>query len=206
MTIPKHNPLIALVMMAWLALVPQASAAPDDPAARQIETFDNALLDAMKNAAALGVEGRYKHLAPVIDQTFNLQAMTSLVVGPYWTGFSGAERQRAIDAFRHWTIATYARNFDGFSGQKFVVDPQIATHNADKVVRTELVQDGKDPISLAYRMRETKDGWKVIDVYYMGSISQLATQRSDFSATLAGGGADAFIRKLGDLSAKLMKG
>jgi phospholipid transport system substrate-binding protein len=56
-----------------------------------------------------------------------------------------------------------------------------------------------------YRMRDTGSGWKVIDVYYNGGISQVATQRSDFASTLSSGGAKALVAKLDSLTDKLLK-
>ena len=58
---------------------------------------------------------------------------------------------------------------------------------------------------LAYRMRDNGSGWKVIDVYYNGAISQLTTQRSDFAATLSSGGAKALVAKLDAQTEKLLK-
>jgi phospholipid transport system substrate-binding protein len=45
----------------------------------------------------------------------------------------------------------------------------------------------------------------VIDVYYNGGISQVATQRSDFQSTLQSGGAKALVAKLDSLTDKLLK-
>jgi phospholipid transport system substrate-binding protein len=60
-------------------------------------------------------------------------------------------------------------------------------------------------VTLAYRLRDTGNGWKVIDVYYNGSISQLTTQRSDFASTLTSGGAKALVAKLEAQTDKLLK-
>ncbi len=46
-------------------------------------------------------------------------------------------------------------------------------------------------VVLGYRMRQAGSTWKMIDVLFNGAISQLTTQRSDFAATLAAGGAKA---------------
>ena len=64
---------------------------------------------------------------------------------------------------------------------------------------------GAAPVTISYRMRENGGAWKIIDVFYNGSISQLTTRRSDFSATLAQGGAPALIAHLNALADKQMK-
>jgi phospholipid transport system substrate-binding protein len=98
------------------------------------------------------------------------------------------------------TIAQYASNFDGWAGETFTIAPTVETRGADKLVRTTL--GGSKPVQLAYRLRQTSGQWRVIDVFYQNSISQLATRRSDFASALASGGAKGLIAHLDQLAAK----
>ena len=183
-----------------------ASAAPaGDPAVRQIEKFYDTLLGAMKQGAQLGVEGRFKKLAPQVDATFDLAAMTKFTVGAAWDSMSQADHKALIDAFRRMTIADYAHNFDKFDGQKFVVDPTVEVRDVDHLVHSQLVPAGDKPVNFTYRMRLSGGAWKVIDVFLEGYVSELATKRSDFSATVQSGGAAALVQKINELSDKLMK-
>ena len=102
------------------------------------------------------------------------------------------------------TIANYAKNFDSFGGEKFVVDPAVQTRGVDKVVMSKFITSGQT-IPFNYRMRQSGGTWKVVDVYLNGFVSQLATKRSDFGSTLASGGAPALIKKLNDVSDQEMK-
>ena len=198
---------LALAFSLILASAPAAVLAQaSDPAATRIDGFYDVLLDTMKQAKSLGVEGRYRKLEPAVDRTLDIPAMTRFAVGPKWTSLSAAEQAELTKAFRRMSVATYAKNFDGFSGQSFKVDPKVQTRGADKLVKTQLIQGGgKAPVDLTYRMRQSGGDWKVIDVFYQGSVSQLTTQRSDFSATVASGGAPALVKKLDALSDSLMK-
>jgi phospholipid transport system substrate-binding protein len=45
-------------------------------------------------------------------------------------------------------------------------------------------------------MRQTGSGWKAVDVLAEGSISRVATQRSDFRALVMRGGSDALLASL----------
>jgi phospholipid transport system substrate-binding protein len=56
---------------------------------------------------------------------------------------------------------------------------------------------------LIYRLHETPEGWKIIDVYY-NNISQLTTRRADFAAPVASGGASGLLSHLDALTAKLL--
>jgi phospholipid transport system substrate-binding protein len=194
-----------LAALAITAAPAAAMAQAADPAAGKIDSFYDVLLDTMKQAKSLGVEGRYKKLEPAVTRTLDLPAMTRFAVGPKWSTMKPAEQQQLVKAFSRMSVATYAKNFDSFGGQSFKVDPKVQTRGPDKLVKTQLVQPGKAPIDLTYRMRQSGSDWKVIDVFYQGSVSQLTTQRSDFSAAVASGGAPALVKKLDALSDSLLE-
>ena len=195
----------ATALLAGFALPTCATAADVDPAVASIRAFYDALLAAMKQADQLGVRGRYDKLAPVIRATFDLPAMTRIAVGPEWTAIPPEQQTALQDSFARMTIATYANRFDGYSGQSFEVDPEILSRNTGRVVRTRLLRPKEDPVTLNYLMRGSGDSWKIVDIYLSGTISELATQRSEFGAILKSGGPAALIESLRAQIDKLMK-
>ena len=183
-----------------------ASAQASDPAAAQIETFDNSLLTVMKQAKSLGVQGRYRELEPVMARAFDLPTMTRFAVGPKWATTSPGDQAALTRAFSRLAISFFAKNFDDYSGQSFKIDSNVDTRGPDKLVRTHIVSPHDKTEDLTYRMRQASDGrWKVIDVYYKSSISQLAVWRSDFSATMNSGGGAALVKKIDELADKQLK-
>jgi len=202
------------MIRAWMRVVSVAAALlvtavampaqPADPAVAPIQTLSDTLIEVMKNAKTLGIKGRYDKLKPVITQTFDLPDMTRLAVGPSWTTASPQDQQELLTAFERYTIANYAHDFDGYDGEKFDVEPAVTMRGTDRVVTTKLVTKD-ETYTIAYRMREVNGAWKVIDVYYKSAISQLATRRSDYSATLASGGVAALVKKINTLTEQLMK-
>ena len=73
------------------------------------------------------------------------------------------------------------------------------------VVKSQIVPTEGKPAQVDYRMRQGAGGWKAVDVYYQGGISQLSIRRSEFASTVAGGGAAALIRKLDAMAADMKK-
>jgi phospholipid transport system substrate-binding protein len=180
-------------------------AAASDPAAQQIEALDAALLETMKSAKSQSARERFRKLEPVVARTFDFATMTRFAVGPTWSSIPAGQQQQLIDALQRLTVASYVHNFDGWSGQSFQLDPNVATRGPDKVVTTHLISPGEAPVPIAYRMRQSGGTWKIIDVFYNGAISQLTTRRSDFAATLASGGAPALLAHINALVDKQMK-
>lgn len=192
------------VASTMLASASVALAASTDPAGQKIEAFNDALIRTMKAGKGAGADARFNIIAPAVDAAFDLPAMTGFAVGPNWSTMSPADRTAVTAAFRRFTIANYVKNFDSYNGQKIALVGDVQTRGVDKLVRTEMTGGG-DKVTLSYRMRQSGGAWKVIDVFYNGSISQLTTQRSDFSATLNQGGAKALIAKLNTQSDRLLK-
>jgi len=177
-----------------------------DPAATRIRAYCDTLLETMKHAKDLGILGRYEKLAPAIRSTFDLSAMTRIAVGLDWSSIPPEQQAALIDYFSRMTIATYANRFDGYSGERFEVDPITETRKADRIVRTKLLHPDGQSETLNYLMRGSADTWKVVDVYLSGTISELATRRSEFAAILKSGGPEALIDSLRQRSGKLLQG
>ena len=172
-------------------LLPAVSRAQSPATA--VEGFHAALLDIMHNATRLGVRGRFDRLAPVMGQVFDLAAMTRIAVGPSWTGFTAGDQAALTEAFSRWSIATYAARFDGFSGESFATQGVQATANGDQLVRTVLNRPaGQEPVVLSYLLRQGR----VVDVYLTGTISELASRRSEFAGLIREGGAPRLLNEL----------
>lgn len=190
--------------LAALVLGSAAFAAPADPAAARVDALHSALLETMKEGPSLGVKGRARKLTPAVEAAFDLPTMTRFAVGPKWAQMTPAQQSALIAAFTRLTVANYAKNFDKFSGERFVLDAGVQARGADKIVQSKLIPAHDKPVSLLYRMRQTPEGWKIIDVYYDG-VSQLTTRRSDFAQPVATGGAEGLLGHLNALSDKLLK-
>jgi phospholipid transport system substrate-binding protein len=189
---------------AFVTLLPVAAHADPGPVATVNEFYDS-LLRAMKNGPQLGFAGRRDLLTPAVSKAFDLPAMTRITVGPQWASIPTDQQQTLIRAFSDYSVATYANRFDGYSGEKFEVDPK-ATPSAggDVIVHSKLVQSNGQPVELDYLLHHVgSDGWKIIDVYLSGTISQLAAQRSEFTSVMSRGGATALIQSLRDKAAQL---
>lgn len=199
-----RKPVIVALLMTALMISPVLAAPAPQGAVDKIRAFYASLIDTMKRGKELGIEGRYKQLAPVVERTFDLPAMTRLSVGPAWNMLSESDRGQIVEAFRRMTIANYAKNFASYSGENFVTDPQPKPRNDDQIVESRLIGSDKMETPFNYRMHVAGDEWKILDLYLNGYVSQLALRRSDFSSTVASSGAAGLVKKINDLVDKQM--
>lgn len=186
---------LALVVAVVLAALPATGRAGETDAASQIRSFYASLLDTMEHGPALGEKGRYDKLAPVIAQTFDIPYMARMSVGQYWSSLSPAQQQAVTAAFDRYVVATWADRFDAYSGEKLEVDG-TRTGAYGSLVETKIVKPDGDAVTIDYLMRQTGGRWAIADVYLTGTISELATRRSEFTSILQRKGIDELIATL----------
>lgn len=196
--------LLAVIFAAALPLSAPAQAA-DDPAVPVVQSFYDALLGSMKAGKAAGPQGRYAKMRPAVEAAFDISTMIKYAVGTDWDKTAPADQKALTEAFARMTAAQYAGNFDSFTSEKFVVDPNVTVRGTDHYVSSQLITPSQK-VTFIYRLRQFGSSWKIIDILLDGSISQLTVYRSDFSATFKSGGAAALVKKMNDLSDKALKG
>ncbi len=171
-----------------------------------IEHFHAGLIEIMKEAKELGFQGRSDKLAPLMQQTFDLEFMASKTVGRLWRKLSDEDQRRWAEIFARFTTANYAGRFTGYDGEEFVtVGVEDAPRDTQIVLTKIIVPDGDD-VRLNYRMIERDGIWKVIDVFLNGTVSELALRRSEYSSALKRHGFEQLVAsvetKIEDLKTK----
>ena len=158
----------------------------------------------MKNAVHLGVKGRYKKLAPELEQTFHLKLMVRVSCGSYWKDADDGLRDQLAVAFSQYSISTYASQFDSYSGQKFLIIGEKAGPQNTTLVNTRITDPSGDDVDLTYVTRQFKKKWRVVDVLLDTGISELAVRRSEYRRILKSGGINGLIEALSAKAQKLV--
>ncbi|MGD0434360.1 MAG: ABC transporter substrate-binding protein, partial [Acetobacteraceae bacterium] len=187
--IGRREFVLTLAIPAVAVAVPwhPAVAATDSDAdvIAPVQRLDAALLVAMRAGQGTPFEQRYAALAPVVDQTFDLNAVLAGSIGLRWSGLPNDQKAQLLAAFRRYSVASYTASFNHFSGQAFQVLPTVRpVGNGEVIVQSKLVSGDGSVTPLNYVMRNGPSGWKAVDVLVDGSISRVAVQRSDFRSLL----------------------
>lgn len=190
------------IALAWPAAAPTpalAQTCKSDPAGPRgtVDRLHEALIDVMKNAKTLGLVGRRERLDPVVRRAFALPDMARLAVGPYWQQMSAAEQKSIVESFSRMSVAIYARRFNGFDGESFEFLAQEPGPRDTTWIRTRIVVPSSENVALNYLTRDFCDqGWRIVDVFLAGSISELATRRSEYTSVLRQSGVAGLIAAL----------
>ena len=183
--------------------IPIADASSPRPT---VEAFHAGLLEIMKEAKVIGFQGRIDRLAPLMAETFDLGFMASKTVGGHWRKLSDADKARWTEVFTQITVANYAGRFTGYTGEEFVTIDIEEAKRGQRLVLTKIVIPEEEDVQLNYRLRKTDSGWRVIDVYLNGTVSELALRRSEYSTALKREGFEELVAsietKIEDMKAK----
>jgi phospholipid transport system substrate-binding protein len=160
-----------------------------------VQGLYDALLSTMKNGRTLGQSGRFTQLAPVIRRSFDMASMARLSVGPSWAGLTEAQRQQVTESFGRYISPIYADRFDSYDGQKLAVTGEQPAPSG-VMVRSQMIKANGEPVKVDYMMRRSGETWLISDIYLDGTISEVATRRSEFAAILRIDGIDGLIAAL----------
>ncbi len=197
----KRLPLLLLLLCslgtARAFADPGAAPAPSLEAAKApVASFYAALDASMKAGDALTLEARRKQLAPVMGKTFDLPLMAAKALGRHWRSMAPADQKRWIEAFSGLTVRTYAEQFDEDTGLAFEIGAVQAAPGGTALVRTQLIRADDAPVAIDYRLRPASGGWRVMDIFLNGTVSELALRRSEYTSVLERDGFEKLVTTL----------
>lgn len=178
-----HRQLWLTIFLTAL-LVPGATAETIPPAASVVERLHDAFISVMKDADSLGYQGRFDELESAIAGAYDFDFMARKVVGRYWKEMSEQERLRWRALFETYTVASYAGRLETYTGETFETIGEEPSAHDTVVVQTRLEIPDDEDMEFNYRLRQSGGGWRIIDVYMNGTVSELALRRSDYSSVL----------------------
>jgi phospholipid transport system substrate-binding protein len=177
-----------------------SAVAQQPPAAKMVvDDFHGALLTAMKSGKGGGFNARQKLLDPVVRKNFDLPLMTRIVVGPSWQAMAPKDQAAVTTAFSAWAVASYAGRFNDFDGEQFITGDTSDGGRGTLQVKSQIKPRGDSPTILTYRMKGDGKNWKIVDVYLDGSVSQLASWRSEFASVLQKQGVTGLVARMNQL-------
>jgi len=183
-----------------------ANASETAAAAQVVQRLNAVLNEVLANGDALKFEGRYRKLQPVLASVFDIPEMARVATGPKWNELSDADKQAMTDLFGKYMGTMYAARFRGHGGDTLEMGDVKPRDNGKMLVATKLNRKDGGPVDLSYLLRGQADSWHIVDVYYNGSISQMAQLRSEFSVPMRDGGVEKLKAAISDKTQQLTGG
>ncbi len=195
--------LAACLLLSVTVFGAGAARAAEPTPTEVVERLNATLIEVMQEADALGFQGRYERLAPVLSATFDFPLMTRISAGRHWRALDEATRGRLVEAFGNISIATYAARFDGYGGERFEVLGAAPARRKTVLVRNHLVKSDGETVAIDYLLKATEGRWRVVDVFLDGKYSELALKRSEYGSVIKNHGVATLIHRLDEKAVKL---
>jgi phospholipid transport system substrate-binding protein len=123
--------------------------------------------------------------------------VSKTVLGKYWESLNDEQRSRFVEAFTELSIATYAANFDRYSGERFKTISEKEVSGGRILVQSELIKSNGGQVHLDYLLHRTAGQCLIVNIIAEG-VSDLALKRADYSAFLKSKGFEALLKKLNE--------
>ena len=193
----------ALVFIAFSVSLVSVSAAlaADDPtltaAPRQLINETATKIVSILAKKDQTTETRISEIESLAYEIFDFTTMSKLVLARNWKKMDKAKRKEFVVEFKRHLSRTYGTRLDRYEQEEVdVYGAQVEVRN-DVSVKTRILGGQFDGAEIAYRLRNRRDEWKIIDVVIEG-VSLVSNYRSQFKEVLNGGSIDDLLVRLRD--------
>lgn len=180
-------------LTAGTAFIGAAQAANEQAAGQYINQMGQLLLAIQNQSATIGQrEAQYREL---LRQAFDLNFIARFVMGRSYRDLKPDQAAEYHDAFNEFVLRSYARRLAGFQVQGFAITGLRPAGDADTAVMTRIDPANGQPVQGEWRVRETGQRFRIIDLALEG-VSMAVTQRNEFASLINSNGLNGLIAVL----------
>ena len=131
----------------------------------------------------------------VVKNSYDLEKMGKIIIGIDWKQIDTKTQKEFINVFKRFISVNYFRRFNKINELHF--EHQTVTNIEDKfkLARVILTADN-EKLKIDYLLGFKNEKWKIFDVLLDGSISEVATKKSDFKKIIKEEGVSGLIKNL----------
>jgi len=131
----------------------------------------------------------------VIKNSYDLEKMGKIIIGVDWKQIDTKTQKEFVNVFKRFISVNYFRRFNKINELHF--EHQTVTNIKDKfkLARVILTADN-EKFKIDYLLGFKDEKWKIFDVLLDGSISEVATKKSDFKKIIKEEGVSGLIKNL----------
>ena len=165
-----------------------------EKAITNIEEFHISLQNSNYNIETINEKKEF--LKIIISRIFDYEKMIKFIYGRSWKDLNKGLQDELSLVFLDYISFNYANRFKDIESLNFEYVSLEEINNNKKVVKTILKINNDEPIKIDYLFLYDGENWKVFDVLLTGSISEIATKKSEFFSIIKKEGAEGLINKI----------
>ncbi len=154
------------------------------------------ILHESQRAQAPSLRQRKNEILDIVSVYFNFEEMAKRALGRPWKDQTTDKRQEFAQLFKQLLFNTYINRLDNYTGSNERVFYDSEKLDGDfALVKTHIIYQGNNNISIDYRLHCDGGRWKVYDVVVEG-ISFVDNYRSQFASILTNESFDSLLGRL----------
>tara|TARA_B100000700_G_scaffold327114_1_gene440678 strand:+ start:1224 stop:1850 length:627 start_codon:yes stop_codon:yes gene_type:complete len=122
-----------------------------------------------------------KKVKQVVEQVYNNKKMLKIIVGEKkWQELNDNEKEDLYETFLEYISLSYIKRFSKIDDPRFELIKFKKIGEKFNLVETNLIIPSEEKIMIHYLFSKVDNDWKVFDVLLEGTISEIATKKSEF--------------------------
>lgn len=115
----------------------------------------------------------------VINRTYDAEKMLKMIIGAGWKKQENEKKKELIMVFKQYISKNYLKRFSKINDVSFSNEKKEKISSDFFLVRSNLIMK-QEKISIDYLLHLKNNTWKIFDVLLDGSVSEVATKKSEF--------------------------
>ncbi len=131
----------------------------------------------------------------VVKNSYDLEKMGKIIIGVDWKQIDTNTQKEFINVFKRFISVNYFKRFNKINELDFEHQTVKPLGDKFKLARVILKADN-EKLKIDYLLSFKSEKWKIFDVLIDGSISEVATKKSDFKKIIKEEGVSGLIKNL----------
>ena len=131
----------------------------------------------------------------VVKNSYDLEKMGKIIIGVDWKQMDKKSQKEFITVFKRFISVNYFRRFNKINELDFEHQTVTDIEDKFKLARVTLTADN-EKFKIDYLLGFKNKKWKIFDVLLDGSISEVATKKSDFKKIIKEEGVNGLVKNL----------
>ena len=136
-----------------------------------------------------------KSTTKLIKETYYTEEMLKMIIGNSWKNADNQTKKKMIDVFEEYIAKNYIKRFSKIKYPQFsnLEEKKVGKY---KMIKSNLILSKDEKVSINYLLSLKDEKWKIFDVLLAGSVSEIATKKSEFKSFIKDGDINPLIEAL----------
>ncbi len=126
-------------------------------------------------------KNNFSFILGIINETYDAEKMGRMIISPKWESLTSNDQKEFIDVFEKFIAINYLKRFSKIKKINFKIQNITKIKEKFRLVNVLMTLNNNDNMELDYLFHLKDNEWFIFDVLVEGSISEIATKKSDFS-------------------------